>query len=270
MVSFPPCKINLGLHVTRKRTDGYHELETCFYPVPWTDIVEVIKSNAFAFSASGTPIPGDAGQNLCIKAYEVLKKEYDLPPVSIHLHKIIPTGAGLGGGSSDAAYVLRSLNSIFRLNLSQDVLMRFASMLGSDCAFFVQDEPMFGTGRGEILSKISVSLKDRYIVLVKPDIHVSTADAYAGIQPVVPEKSLSEIISGPLHTWRDSLKNDFEPSVFSRHPGLKEIKEELYASGALYASMSGSGSTVFGLFDKEINLKDRFKGMTVWSDLLRQ
>lgn len=268
MVTFPPCKINLGLHVTRKRADGYHELETCFYPVPWTDVLEVIKADRFAFTASGTPIPGNADQNLCVKAYEVLKTEYDLSPVSIHLHKIIPTGAGLGGGSSDSAYVLRSLNSLFSLNLSQNELMKFGSLLGSDCAFFVQDEPMVGTGRGEILTKSSVSLKGKYLVMVKPDIHVSTADAYGGIKPAVPDKSLLEIISRPLHTWKDSLKNDFEPSVFSRHPQLKEIKEQLYNSGALYASMSGSGSTIFGLFDKEINLKAEFNGMKVWSDSL--
>jgi 4-diphosphocytidyl-2-C-methyl-D-erythritol kinase len=268
MVSFPPCKINLGLHVTRKREDGYHELETCFYPVPWTDILEVIKSDVFSFTSSGTPIPGDPNQNLCIKAYDLMKAAYDLPPVRIHLHKIIPTGAGLGGGSSDAAHTLRLLADLFELDIPSDRLMEFAARLGSDCAFFVQDEPRLGIGRGEILTPISVSLRGKYIVLVKPDIHVSTADAYAGIQPAPAVKPLSEILAQRPGTWKEHLKNDFEKSVFKRFPAIEPIKIRLYNEGAVYASMSGSGSTVFGLFEQEVSLQNIFRDATVWSGIL--
>lgn len=268
MVSFPPSKINLGLHVTRKRDDGYHELETCFYPVPWRDILEVIKSDTFLFSASGTPIPGDHDHNLCIQAYRLLKDAFGISPVRIHLHKIIPMGAGLGGGSSDAAHTLRLLSNLFDLNLSTDRLMEFAARLGSDCSFFVQDEPMLGTGRGEILSKTDVTLSGKYIVLVKPDIHVSTADAYRGIRPAMPLKSLAEILAQRPGSWKESLTNDFEKSVFGSFPAIADIKTRLYDEGAAYASMSGSGSTVFGLFEEEVSLTHKFRDATVWSGLL--
>ena len=253
MVSFPPCKINLGLHVISKRTDGFHELETCFYPVQWTDILEVNESEAFSFTSSGTVIPGAPSDNLCVKAYRMLQQLHDLPPVKIHLHKIIPTGAGLGGGSSDAAHTLRLLNSVFSLNLTTEQLMRYAARLGSDCPFFVQDQPMVGTGRGEVLSAVTLSLLGKYLILLKPDIHVSTADAYAGIRPKAPSGPLISILENGLSTWKDSLKNDFEETVFAKHREIMRLKETLYEGGAVYASMSGSGSTVFGIFDKQPN-----------------
>ena len=234
MVAFPPCKINLGLNVLRKRDDGYHDIETCFYPIPWTDILEVIPSDKFEFTVSGNAIPGD--DNLCVKAYRLL----NTPPAKIHLHKIIPTGAGLGGGSSDAAWTLRLLNDVFQLKLSKDELKKYAAQIGSDCAFFIEDGPMIGTGRGEILRPAKVDLKGKFIVIVKPDVHVSTAEAYSGIVPKGSKLDLSDI---------RSLRNDFEETIFKKYPAIESIKKSLYQAGATYASMSGSGSAVYGIFN---------------------
>jgi 4-diphosphocytidyl-2-C-methyl-D-erythritol kinase len=234
MIAFPPCKINLGLSILRKRDDGYHDIETCFYPIPWTDILEIIPSDRFEFTVSGNTIPGD--DNLCVKAYRLLSA----PPAKIHLHKIIPAGAGLGGGSSDAAWTLRLLNDIFNLKLSKDELRKYAAKIGSDCAFFIDDVPMMGTGRGDILTPANISLKGKFIVIVKPGIHVSTAEAYAG---VVPQESAIDL------TDMKSLKNDFEESIFKKFPVIASIKKSLYGMGAIYASMSGSGSAVYGIFN---------------------
>jgi 4-diphosphocytidyl-2-C-methyl-D-erythritol kinase len=269
MVSFPPCKINLGLQVTEKRPDGYHNLETCFYPVPWTDILEIVSSQEFSFTISGDVIPGSPDDNLCVKAYRLLAHQFKLPPVHIHLHKIIPTGAGLGGGSSDAAHTLRLLNKLFGLSIDDMVLSNYASQLGSDCAFFIQDKPMIGKGRGEILSASSVSLAKKFLVIVKPALHVSTAEAYAGITPRRPAKSVHEILNEqPLHNWKDSLSNDFEQSVFEKYPAIRSIKDQLYRQGAIYASMSGSGAAVFGIFEKTVDLKSMFVGSSYWSGTL--
>jgi 4-diphosphocytidyl-2-C-methyl-D-erythritol kinase len=269
MVSFPPCKINLGLHVIGKRPDGYHNLETCFYPVPWTDILEVIPASSFSFTSSGKEIPGDPEKNLCIQAYELLKKDFSIPPVKIHLHKIIPTGAGLGGGSSDASHTLRLLNSIFNLSLSVDQLEKYASRLGSDCAFFIHDEPKLGTGRGEELEDISVSLKGKFLVIVKPEVHVSTAEAYAGISPKKPSISIREIFKTiPMEDWKNVLKNDFEESISKKYPVIESIKKQLYTLGATYSIMSGSGSAVVGIFEKPIDLPEEYKTIS-WSGLIQ-
>lgn len=268
MVYFPPCKINLGLHIISKRTDGYHDLDTCFYPVPWTDILEVIRSDVFSFTCTGTAIPGNVDDNLCVKAYGLLRKDFDLEPVSIHLHKIIPTGAGLGGGSSDAAYTLRLLNQVFDLKLSVAVLMGYAAVLGSDCSFFIQDRAMIGSGRGEILTETQDSLKGKYLVMVKPDIHVSTAQAYAGIRPRQPVHRVASILQEPLAKWKYLLKNDFEETVFENYPALRDIKIRLYDHGAVYASMSGTGSTVFGIFDEEPGIAGQFSPALTWSGRL--
>jgi 4-diphosphocytidyl-2-C-methyl-D-erythritol kinase len=262
MVTFPLCKINLGLNIAAKRADGYHDLVTCFYPLPWSDILEIISSNDITFSHSGISIPGNAADNLCLKAYHLLKKDFDIPAVHIHLHKIIPTGAGLGGGSSDAAWTLRMLNSMFELKLSFSQLQSYASRIGSDCAFFIQDKPMIGKGRGEVLEETTVSLKNKFIVLVKPDVHVSTAEAYSNVKPEIPETDLRQILSqSPVHQWKNLLKNDFEDSVFQKFPVIGKIKKTLYEEGALYASMSGSGSSVFGIFESPVDLKAKFSGM---------
>lgn len=268
MVVFPYCKINLGLQIVSKRADGYHNIETCFYPVPWTDILEVIKADKFSFSNSGLDIPGNPEDNLCIKAYRILQRDFNLSPVQMHLHKVIPAGAGLGGGSSDAAFTLRTLNSIFNLGLSTQQLLMYAAQLGSDCSFFVEDKPMLGRGRGEILSEVNLSLKGMFLVLVKSDIHVSTAEAFAGIKPKQPNASLSEILSLPLSEFRGVLVNDFEESVFQKHPSIASIKESMYQHGALYASMSGSGASVFGIFNSPVDLKNYFPGAVYWMGML--
>ena len=252
MISFPPCKINLGLAVLAKRSDGYHDLETCFFPIPWTDILEIIPSTSISFSSSGNPIPGDTATNLCLLAYQRLAADYNLPPVTIHLHKVIPMGAGLGGGSSDGAHTLRLLNSLFELHLSTEKLLMYAASLGSDCSFFIHDKAMIGNGRGEILSPTTVSLAGKFIVLAKPPIHVSTAEAYAGVIPAIPTLRVENVLlEHPIAEWKTLLKNDFEASVFKKYPAIESIKNSLYAAGAVYSSMSGSGSTVFGIFDRE-------------------
>ncbi len=270
MVSFPPCKINLGLQVIRKRPDGYHDLETCFYPVPWTDILEIVPSEKFSFTITGDVIHGDVNDNLCVKAYRLLADQFKLPPVNVHLHKIIPTGAGLGGGSSDAAHTLRLLNKLFGLNLDATALFEFASRLGSDCAFFVQDKPMIGKGRGEVLTPApNVSLSKKFVVIVKPSIHVSTAEAYRGVMPRSPDVPLESIVSDqPIANWKDVLKNDFEPSVFARYPAISSIKDQLYQKGAIYSSMSGSGAAVFGIFSEAVDLRQMFPSHSYWSGTL--
>ncbi|MBX2896691.1 MAG: 4-(cytidine 5'-diphospho)-2-C-methyl-D-erythritol kinase [Cyclobacteriaceae bacterium] len=268
MVTFPHCKINLGLHVVAKRGDGYHNIETCFYPVPRTDILEVIKANTFAFTTSGLPVAGLPEQNLCVKAYHFLANEFRLGSVKIHLHKILPMGAGVGGGSADAAFMVRSLNTLFQLKLSPEQLKSYVVELGSDCAFFLQDQPMLAEGRGEVLTAAPVSLKGKYLVLVKPDVHVATADAYAGVVPTKPVNNLKDILQLPITSWREKLVNDFEPSVFKKFPVIGELKKQLYANGALYASMSGSGASVFGIFDAPVNLQSKFSDVDYWAGVL--
>lgn len=268
MVSFPFCKINLGLTILSKRADGYHNLDTCFYPVPWTDVLEIVLSEKFTFSTSGNIIPGKTEDNLCVKAYHLLKENFNLGPVSMHLHKIIPSGAGLGGGSSDAAHTLQLLNTIFSLNLSRSKLMEYAAILGSDCAFFIQDKPMIGTGRGEVLRPIDFSLK-KFLVIVKPDIHVSTRDAFSGITPRDADTSVGEVIlNQPVSQWKNLLINDFEGTLFSKYPLLASVKHGMYELGAVYASMTGSGSAIFGIFESEIDVAGDFSQMVHWSGFI--
>ncbi len=250
MLSFPNAKINLGLNIISKRADGYHNIETCFYPIPWCDALEIIPSEKLGFSASGLKIPGNPETNLCLKAYHLLKEKYDIAPVHIYLHKVVPMGAGLGGGSADGAFMLKLLNDHFDLNLSIAELENLAGKLGSDCPFFIQNKPILASGTGSEFSTTNVSLKGKFIALTHPKIHVSTQEAYAGVTPSVPEKSISEIIEQPIETWKHALINDFEKSVFSNHPEIKRIKELMYLDGATYAAMSGSGSCVFGIFDQ--------------------
>lgn len=269
MVSFPHCKINLGLNITAKRPDGYHELVTCFYPVPWQDVLEIVPGNNFVFSMSGDPVPGAAGENLCVRAYELLRKEYRLPPVAIHLLKVIPVGAGLGGGSSDGAWTLRILNQLFQLALTRQQLANYAAQLGSDCAFFLNDGPMIGRGRGEILSPASVSLKGRFLVLLKPEVHISTADAYSEIQPRIPSTDLRQVLeTRPFTEWTGVLKNDFEDVLFKKFPIIEALHQKLYALGAGYASMSGSGSAVYGIFENEVDLKKEFESVAYWAGFI--
>lgn len=268
MVVFPPCKINLGLRIIARRPDGYHNLETCFYPVPWSDILEIIPSAHFEFTSSGLPVPGHPEDNLCIRAYELARKEFNIPPVRIHLHKVVPMGAGLGGGSSDAAATLKVLNEIFSLHIHRDKLIEMAAMLGSDCPFFIDPTPSIGTGRGEVLSSVSVDLTGKYIVLVNAGISISTAEAFREVHPHAPDVALRDVLSGPVAAWRKELINDFEDSVFARYPSLRGIKEKLYAGNAWYAGMSGSGSTIFGLFDAVPETAMKFPESQVWSGKL--
>ena len=252
MVTFPNCKINLGLNIVNKRSDGYHDIETVFLPIQLKDALEVIEIEEFEFSASGLPIEGETEKNLCVKAYHLLKKDFPhLPAVQMHLHKAIPMGAGLGGGSSDGAFTLKLLNKKFELNISEKQLIDYSLQLGSDCPFFIVNKPCFATGRGEILEQITLDLSEFKIIIVHPSIHISTAWAFTNIKPGKPVKSIKQVIGQSILTWEDELRNDFELPVFEKYPEIKKIKEDLYHSGADYASMSGSGSAVYGIFRKE-------------------
>jgi 4-diphosphocytidyl-2-C-methyl-D-erythritol kinase len=252
MITFPNCKINLGLNVTRKREDGFHDLETCFFPVPLRDSLEIIRSCEFKFQTSGLPINGDEESNLCVKAYQLIKKDFhELPPVHIHLHKAIPMGAGLGGGSSDGAFMLMILNKKFKLNIPEVRLLEYALTLGSDCAFFIINKPCYATGRGEVLEPVPLDLSAYKIILVNPGLHVSTKEAFARLLPKAPKVNIKEVINQPVHQWKDELQNDFEQGVFDHHPELKTIKDHFYSKGATYAAMTGTGSTVYGIFEKD-------------------
>ncbi len=258
MISFPNCKINLGLHILGKREDGFHNLETIFYPVSFMDALEIMtNSNSkseIEFTGTGLTVDGNTEDNLCSKAYHLLKKDFpQLPSVKIHLHKALPMGAGLGGGSADAAFMLKMLNERFHLNLSTDQLINYSLQLGSDCPFFLINKPCFATGRGELLEEISVDLSAYKMVLINPGIHINTGWAFSNITPALPPKSIKGIVQQPIDSWKEALKNDFEVPVFAAHPAIKEIKEALYTQGALYAAMSGSGSTVFGIFNGTID-----------------
>lgn len=257
MITFPNAKINLGLNIVEKRPDGYHNLETVFYPVPVEDALEVNILNEstqkFRLHQAGLEIAGEAENNLVVKAYKLLDERFNLPPIDIHLFKHIPSGAGLGGGSSDAAYMLKLLNEKFNLKLSDENLEEYAARLGADCAFFIRNTPTYAEGIGNIFSPISLSLKGYQIVLVKPDIFVSTREAFARIKPHQQEIPLKEVIKRPIEEWKERMVNDFEESVFPQFPAIKEIKEKLYEVGAIYAAMTGSGSSVFGLFRPEDN-----------------
>jgi 4-diphosphocytidyl-2-C-methyl-D-erythritol kinase len=261
MIVFPNCKINLGLHILNKREDGFHNLETVFYPIGLKDALEIVTSTEekeISYSSTGIFIDGTEENNLCIKAYHLLKKDFpNLPNIKLHLHKAIPMGAGLGGGSADAAFTLKLLNKKFSLNLSTEQLVKYASQLGSDCAFFILNKTCHASGRGEILSPIELDLSKYKFVLVNPNIHVNTGWAFSQLSghSKLPDncenKSIKKIIQQPITTWKENLQNDFEKVVFEKHPSIKSIKETLYQQGAVYAAMSGSGSTVFGIFEKD-------------------
>lgn len=252
MLTFPNIKINLGLSITEKRPDGYHNLETVFYPVALEDALEIRTSSEaekkIILHQYGMEIAGNPENNLVAKAYSLLDKEFHLPPVEVHLYKHIPSGAGLGGGSSDAAFMLKLLNDHFQLDLSDEQLEIYAATLGADCAFFIKNKPIYAEAIGNIFSPIELSLNGYQIIIVKPDVFISTREAFSNIHPHRSEYPVKKAIRCPIAEWRDILINDFEASVFPQHPVIEEIKEELYNQGAIYASMSGSGSSVFGLF----------------------
>ena len=284
MITFPNAKINIGLNVVAKRNDGYHDIETVFYPVLLQDALEikpmrpldpaqlrkrieagllVQPDDAFipyrllprreeipccSLEITGNDFPFKAADNLVVRAYLMLQQDFDLPSIDIKLHKHIPSGAGLGGGSSDCAFMISLLNRRFNLRMRESLMERYAARLGSDCAFFISNTPSLATGRGEILNPIGLTLKGYTILLVKPDVAVSTAEAYGSLTPKHPEIPLEEAIKRPVAEWKECVFNDFETTVFAKYPLLADIKRKLYSMGAVYASMSGSGSTVYGIF----------------------
>ena len=265
MITFPHAKINIGLQVTERRPDGYHNLDTVFYPIPIHDALEVIVVEGADYDCrlhiSGIAIDGDTDNNLVVRAYRLLAADYALPSVDIHLHKHIPTGAGLGGGSADASYMLRLLNDMFSLGITTERLESYATQLGADCPFFITSKPVYATGIGNEFHPIELDLSAWHLVVVKPDVFVSTKEAYSMVKPEKPEVTLDQKITRPISEWRNTISNDFEKGIFALHPELSDIKEKLYSLGAKYAAMSGSGSALFGLFEAPIeNLEQYFEG----------
>ena len=251
MITFPNAKINLGLNIVERRPDGYHNIETVFYPIPLTDVLEIVPAQATSLTCYGNPVDCPPEKNLVMRAYRMLQERYDLPPVAIYLYKHIPDGAGLGGGSSDAAHALLMLNQMFNLGIETNDLATMAASLGADCAFFIYNQPMLATGIGDVMSPVDVDLKGKTFLLVKPSVGVDTRTAYSHVVPAPSTVDLSHLITQPVETWDGLLVNDFEPSVFAALPQLWIIKARLFDAGAQYAAMSGSGSTVFGIFDSD-------------------
>ena len=270
MLTFPNAKINIGLNIIEKRDDGYHNIQSIFYPIALQDALEVIEnkeqtSERIIFTSSGIPIPGDITANLCYYAYHSIANDYTLPNVKVHLHKHIPIGAGLGGGSADAAFFIKLLNDKFELGLAWGEMHNYARQLGSDCSFFITNKPAFAEGRGDNYETIQLDLSDYYIALIYPAIHINTAKAYSKVIPKTPIHSLeNDILNLPIEQWKDTIHNDFEDSIFPQFPAIKTIKEKLYSSGATYVAMSGSGSSVFGIFKNKTDLKKEFENYFVW------
>jgi len=272
MVKFPAAKINLGLFVTDKREDGYHNIETVFYPIGFSDILEVLpnhrnKPGTIELSLSGLAVDGSPDTNLVFKAYHLVNKMFDLPGVSVYLHKCIPTGAGLGGGSSDGATMLMMLDELFNIQMGHQVLARLALQLGSDCPFFLDPAPSFATGRGEILSKAEVSLKGLHLQLYHPGAGIATSGAYGHVEIGRPAVPLAQLETRPVSEWKDFAGNAFEAYAFGQMPVIRQIKEQLYESGALFAAMTGSGSAVYGLFDHKAEPPQVLTEYLIWEEL---
>lgn len=267
MICFPNAKINLGLNIVSKRDDGYHNLETVFYPIMIKDALEIIISEQQvqdSFIESGLKTGASPENNLVMKALKLMRAHYKIPFLDVHLLKKIPFGAGIGGGSADAAFMLKLLRNKFSLDATDEQLSALAAQLGADCPFFIYNRPCFASGIGEVLENVDLSLEGYYLMLIKPDINVATKDAFALINPTYPEVSLKEIIKKPVSEWKDLMVNDFEKSIFEKHPDIEQIKLKLYALGAVYASMSGSGSSVYAIFNKKTDLKHHFADCYVW------
>jgi 4-diphosphocytidyl-2-C-methyl-D-erythritol kinase len=259
MICFPNAKINLGLNITEKRTDGFHNIETVFYPIGWNDALEVIvnqeSKQEFNLHLTGLSISGNIEDNLLYKAYQIIKQTKALPHIDVYLHKTLPMGAGLGGGSADAAFFINLLNDQFQLNFTESERIDIARQLGSDCAFFIKNTPVYATQKGDVFNDIKLDLSHLYIVIIYPNVHSNTKEAYSLVKPQQPNKSLLDVIQQPIATWKTDLVNDFEKSIFSLYPIVKQTKHDLYELGAAYACMSGSGSAVFGLFEKVPDIK---------------
>ena len=274
MLVFPNAKLNLGLYVTERRPDGFHSLESVFVPLPWTDALEMLPApagqSATSITLSGRPIPGNPATNLCVRAYELLQADFpQLPPAQLYLHKIVPIGAGLGGGSADAAFALKAANDLFSLRLPPEALEGYARRLGSDCAFFIRNQPVLAVEKGDIFEEIDLSLAGTGCVVVYPNLHISTAEAYARITPQQPAHPLRAALAQPMATWCDTVSNDFETALTPAHPVLADIKQQLYVAGATYASLSGSGSAVYGLWEGGEPAKLAWPAeYTVWQGVL--
>ncbi len=269
MICFPNAKINIGLNVISKRPDGFHNLESVFYPISWKDALEALPAKRTEINFSGLSVPGNPSDNLVLKALTLLEqKSKQNLKANIHLHKVIPMGAGLGGGSADGAFALRLFNDLFELKIPLDELMELAAQLGSDCPFFVENRPVLAYDRGIFFREIDLSLNGYFIVCVNPGIHIGTAEAYSSIQPGKPSDMLADLIQLPVEQWEGRISNDFEKPMLQRYPLLRKVKDGLYELGAVYASMTGSGSTFYGLFKEEPNLTNEFETMTVWKGKL--
>lgn len=266
MLTFPNAKINIGLNIVERRSDGFHNIESVFYPIQWRDGLEMVKANSFDFRTTGLPIPGKAESNLIIKALALVKEQtgVDVFKSIVHLHKVIPMGAGMGGGSADGAFALKLANELFELDLATEDLQDLARKLGSDCAFFIENKPVFCYDKGDQFRETTLDLSGKYIVVVNPNIHISTAEAYAGVQPRKWETGLKRAILQPINEWKHLVKNDFENSLLNKYPVIQETKNKLYDLGAAYASMTGSGSTVYGIFDEKPELQHSFSEFTIW------
>ncbi len=256
MISFPNAKINLGLNIIRKRQDGYHDIESCLFPIPFHDVLEIIPSDTFSFRQTGLTIPDNGQNNLCIQAFELLKTNHDISSVAIHLHKVIPMGAGLGGGSSDCAFTLKLLNEIFSLRLTSNQLEAYAAQLGSDCPFFIKNIPAIATGRGTALTPFDLDLSDYHIAMIFPGVHIGTKEAYGGLTPKSPEFPLQETLRSVIHTWQGKLINDFQSAVAKEHPSVQNAIYKLESANPSYVAMTGSGSAVFGLFENQPDVED--------------
>ena len=279
MICFPNAKINIGLNIIEKRPDGFHNIESVMYPLKGIvcDALEITsppaplpRERGAGLTVSGNIIPGNENENLCMKAYHLIKQDYpQVPAIEIHLHKAIPIGAGLGGGSADAAFFIRLLNDAFELGISWGEMHHYARQLGSDCSFFVSNKPAFAEGKGDQFESIQLDLSGYYIAVIYPNIHINTAKAYSDFDKAEGRRQkadgkLEDLIQLPIEKWKNTIHNDFEDSVFPQHPELKKIKEKLYSFGAIYASMSGSGSAVYGIFKKEPKVKKNFGTYQVW------
>lgn len=274
MITFPNAKINIGLNIIEKRSDGFHNIESVFYPVALCDALEVVENmeesnQRIKFTFSGIEIAGDADDNLCWYAYHLIAADYVLPNVKVHLHKYIPIGAGLGGGSADAAFFIHLLNDKFELGISWGEMHNYARQLGSDCSFFISNKPAFAEGKGDKYESVKLDLSSYYVALIYPNIHINTAKAYSGVIPKLPTRSLeNDLLNLPIEQWKKNIHNDFEDSIFIQYPELKKIKEQLYSTGAEYAALSGSGSTVYGIFNNKTDLKSQFNNYFVWEGQL--
>lgn len=272
MITFPNAKINLGLNILKKRDDGFHEIETIMWPLKLTDALEIIPAHdgVSRFTMSGNSLTCDGKPNLCQRAWQLMQQNTGIGPVHMHLHKTIPAGSGLGGGSADAAFTLKMLNSLFHCNLSIPELKTLAAAIGSDCPFFIENTPSIATGRGEVLEPIGLQLSGLHLLLVVPRVPVNTAQAYSNVSPEMPIVPLLSAVQLPLEEWKSLVFNKFEDSVFVQHPLLKEMKHNLYAHGAVYVSMSGSGSAIFGLFADAVSIdtQEAFPGCFIWQEKL--